>query len=301
MYVLYAINTPMRVKSEFKRRAGFLEPDPILTAYLADIRQYPLMSDEEVRAEAEKIRPCRERYEQALREKRDASQERNELSRATQTLIQANLKLVVFFAKKFAQNNIHFDIMDLVQAGNAGLMRAAEHYDPGQGAKFTSYFAEYIKGKIKRHIADNSRTIRLPVHIHEKIGMKKKFYKELKNELGRAPTPQELANRLDISLDKLQRLERWERMIPISLTEFTADESVTFPQGNLDDPSRWQKTSESLIDPTQDTFRNFRRTEFGQEIRSALRTLSPRAENIIKMRFGLGDGVEHTLGSGFID
>jgi len=204
----------------------------------------------------------------------------NEADAAKKQLIEANLRLVVSIAKRYTNRGMAF--LDLIQEGNIGLMKAVDKFDYRRGYKFSTYATWWVRQAITRAIADQARTIRIPVHMIETINKIIRTQRLLQQELGREPTTEELARRLDMSVNKVRKVLRVAQE-PISIETPVGEEEESH-LGDFIVDKRVASPSEAVIN-----------LNLREQTAEVLKTLSPREEKIIRMRFGLQDGSEHTL------
>ncbi len=239
--------------------SGVMVEDPV-KMYLKEIGQIPLLSQEEERALADRIAAGDESAKQELSE--------------------ANLRLVVSIAKRYLGRGM--PLLDLIQEGNLGLIKAVEKFDPTKGFKFSTYATWWIRQAITRAIADQARTIRIPVHMVENINRVKKAQSRLLHEKGRDPSPSEVAEVADMPEDKVVEIMRIAQE-PVSLETPIGEEDESHLSDFIKDEE--QENPEDAASQSM----------LKEQLENALYTLTPREMNVLKLRYGLLDGRSHTL------
>ena len=231
--------------------------------YLREIGKIPLLTGDEEKELAKKI------------EKGDQD--------AKNRLAQANLRLVVSIAKKYVGRSPNLTLLDLIQEGNLGLFRAVEKFDWRKGFKFSTYATWWIRQAITRALADQARTIRIPVHMVETISKYQQAVRRLTQDLGRDPLAEEIASEMNLEVDKIRHIQK--------ISQDTV--SLEQPVGEDDEDSLLGDfiEDEKILSPSQEAARRFLR----DQVREILLDLAPREQKILQMRFGLDDGIPHTL------
>ncbi len=284
------------INSIDKRRVSTVD---MVRTYLQEIGKVPLLSHEQEIVFGKQVQSMMSLYDikENLEEKlqREATLEEwadtanktpNEVKkiihqgkRAKQKMIEANLRLVVAIAKKYQKRNMEF--LDLIQEGSLGLERGVEKFDPTKGFKFSTYAYWWIRQAITRAIAQQARTIRLPIHITEKLNKIKKTQRELSQKLGRSPSPNEIAEALDLEPAQIREYFSIARQ-PISLDVKVGDNQDTELSELLEDEG---VSPDKYI--TQELMR--------QDLHKLLGELTPQQQQVVKLRFGLEDGKELSL------
>ena len=263
-----------------------ISSDDTIGLYLKEMASVPLLSTEEEIRLAKLLEKGREAQRRLARngndEKERAALERaiEEGKKAREHLIKANTRLVVSIAKKYMGRGVPF--LDLIQEGNLGLIKAVEKFDYRRGYRFSTYATWWIRQTITRAIADQGRTIRVPVHMSDRIRRLYKTAQRLEQERGRKPTPEEIAEEMDIEPHKVQWMMKvsWR---PLSLERPVGEEEDNELGNFIED--------ERTPTPTQSAYQHLLR----EKLEEVLATLTPREAYILRLRFGLQDGRSYTL------
>ncbi|MDP2647861.1 MAG: sigma-70 family RNA polymerase sigma factor [Candidatus Yanofskybacteria bacterium] len=251
-------------KKKYNAEADEVASDSV-QMYLKEIGKYPLLNGEEEVDLAKKI----EKNDEAARQK----------------LALSNLRLVVSIAKKYVGRSANLTLLDLIQEGNIGLFKAVEKFDYKKGYKFSTYATWWIRQAITRALADQARTIRIPVHMVETINKYQQVVRRLVQELGRDPLPEEVASEMNMEVDKIRHI------IKISQDTISLETPVGDSKGDEDSSLADFISDEDTISPSMSAARKILKTYINEIISD----LTPREQKILDMRFGLGDGVTHTL------
>ena len=252
--------SPFSIDQDFEQLSNQVNIDDPVKMYLKDIGKIPLLSSEEEVEIAKRML--------------DGDEE------ARKTLTNANLRLVVSIGKRYVGRGLQ--LLDLIQEGNLGLMKAVEKFDYSKGFKFSTYATWWIRQAISRAIADQARTIRLPVHVSETLNRQKKITRELLQELGREPTVLEIAERLGVSPEKVLENQKIA-LDPVSLETPVGEEDDSHLGDFIED--------EHVISPESRIENNALKRQFAE----VLATLTPREEKVIRLRYGLDDEKPKTL------
>ena len=246
--------------------------------------KYPSIKDRLVWVAQQKIRRAEElaqtRADDLKRIVKDIRSGEAKAARAKKEMVEANLRLVISIAKKYTNRGLQF--LDLIQEGNIGLMKAVDKFEYRRGYKFSTYATWWIRQAITRAIADQARTIRIPVHMIETINKLIRTSRQLVQELGREPTPEEIAVKMDVPVDKVRKVLKIAQE-PISL-ETPIGEEEDSHLGDFIEDKQVGSPVESMIG-----------LSLREQTNRVLNSLTPREEKVLRLRFGLSDGCEHTL------
>jgi RNA polymerase primary sigma factor len=246
-----------------RRQEGEPDTSDSVQMYLREIGKISLLTADEEKELARRI----EKGDQEAREK----------------LAQANLRLVVSIAKRYVGRSPHLSLLDLIQEGNLGLFKAVEKFDYRRGFKFSTYATWWIRQAITRALADQARTIRIPVHMVETISKYQQVKRRLLQDLGREPLPEEIAAEMNVDLEKIHHIAK--------ISQETV--SLESPVGEDDEDSVLGEfiEDEKTLSPAQQAARRVLR----EHMLAIINDLTPREQKILRMRFGLDDGITHTL------
>ena len=278
--------------STFDQLPASVKVDDPVRMYLKDIGKIPLLSLEEETILAKQVvdgREAKARLEEieaddqntvSVEEYEHLLEISEEADIAKDKLVNANLRLVVSIAKRYLGRGLQF--LDLIQEGNMGLIKAVDKFDHQKGFKFSTYATWWIRQAITRAVADQARTIRIPVHMVETINKLVRIQRQLVQELSREPSPQEVADRMDISVEKVQQIQKIAQE-PISLESPVGEEEDSNLGDFISDPH--------ALDPYEYTAK----MKVREELDDVLATLTEREERVLRLRFGLVDGRQRTL------
>jgi len=271
--------------------ASNIKIDDPVRMYLKEIGQIPLLNQDEERDYAETVsngRYAKEQLEEIaagnlMLPEEDVAALHDAVKKAhfaKNSLVEANFRLVVSIAKRYVGRGLLF--LDLIQEGNMGLMRAVDKFDYEKGFKFSTYATWWIRQAITRAVADQARTIRIPVHMVETINKMIRIQRQLVQDLGREPTLEEIANKMGITVEKVQNIQRIAKE-PISLEAHVGEEEDS-------------SLGDFISDPNALTPHEFMLQEMvKQTLDEVLETLTDREEKVLRLRYGLFDGKNHTL------
>ncbi len=264
-----------------------IDSDDTVSLYLREVGSVPLLNAEQEVELASQFEEGREAQEKIEKGRYANEEDHDRLARqvrlgelARDHLTKANSRLVVSIAKKYMGQGVPF--LDLIQEGNLGLMKAVDKFDYKRGFKFSTYATWWIRQAVTRAIADQGRTIRVPVHMSDRIRKLYRVSRELEQKFGREPTPKEIAEEMDLTAQKVRWMLRISRR-PLSLEKPVGEDGDSELGSFIED--------EDTVSPTDSATHDLLR----KELENALATISPREARILRLRFGLIDGRAHTL------